>query len=119
VRSLSELSARQLGELRTKEKMIKDLNVALDERMKLIQSLNSSLDERGRLIEDLSRSLDDRAQIIESLKRIADERAAAMEEKERVIQLINQELETIKSHWTYRFASRLKRLFNFRRAKRN
>jgi hypothetical protein len=133
VRSLSELSARQLGELRTKEKMIKDLNVALDERMKLIQSLNSSLDERiqlieslnssleerGRLIEDLSRSLDDRAQIIESLKRIADERAAAMEEKERVIQLINQELETIKSHWTYRFASRLKRLFNFRRAKRD
>jgi ubiquinone/menaquinone biosynthesis C-methylase UbiE len=124
VDSLIELVGGQFDELREKEKAISEIQCAAEERLNMIEALRDVAEERLNMIEALRHVAEERLNMIEALRNTAEERLrilgekeelirllhAVCEERKDVIELINEELETIKRHWAYRTAVRTKRL---------
>ncbi len=97
--NVAQERARQL--IKKETEISTTQNVAQERARQLIEK-ETEISTTQKVAQERARQLIEKEEMINELHRIADERS-------RVIHLINEELETIKRHWAYRSAAKIKR----------
>jgi hypothetical protein len=87
-----------------KEKMISAIRDVADARAAEMKEKEVAIEQISLAAEERAKTLREKEAMIENLYGVAEERL-------RLIHLINEELETIKRHWIYRLAVKMKHLF--------